>query len=164
MVKLLLSSASVVPTPPWMLTETVPARSLADIPADGREFSLVMVRRMPDGTLAYTRDGALKTDSSGRIVTSDGLPVQGGFQPVPNGTTNITISSNGNVTYTFGKNFDDNAYLAIDGVKIISDNGWANNTGGYTVNVATPDGGATVLLLGLGLTACAAAQRKLQRR
>lgn len=31
---------------------TLPARSLADIPADGREFSLVMVRRMPDGTLA----------------------------------------------------------------------------------------------------------------
>jgi len=31
---------------------TLPARGLADIPADGREFSLVMVRRMPDGTLA----------------------------------------------------------------------------------------------------------------
>lgn len=31
---------------------TLPPRSLADIPADGREFSLVMVRRMPDGQLA----------------------------------------------------------------------------------------------------------------
>jgi flagellar basal-body rod protein FlgG len=49
---------------------------------------------------AYTRDGAFKTDSTGRIVTSDGLPVIGGFQPVPAGTTNITISSNGNITYT----------------------------------------------------------------
>ena len=37
---------------------------------------------------------------NGRIVTSDGLPVIGGFQPVPAGTTNITIGSNGNVTYT----------------------------------------------------------------
>jgi flagellar basal-body rod protein FlgG len=53
-----------------------------------------------DGTLAYTRDGALKTSADGRIVTSDGLPLQGGFQPVPSGTTNITISSNGQVTYT----------------------------------------------------------------
>ncbi len=56
--------------------------------------------QMPDGTNAYTRDGAFKTDSTGRIVTSDGLPVVGGFQPVPSGTTNITIGSNGNVTYT----------------------------------------------------------------
>jgi flagellar basal-body rod protein FlgG len=56
--------------------------------------------QMPDGSLAYTRDGALKTDSSGRIVTSDGYPLQGGFQPVPAGTTNITISSTGAVTYT----------------------------------------------------------------
>jgi flagellar basal-body rod protein FlgG len=53
-----------------------------------------------DGTRAYTRDGAFKTTSDGRIVTSDGLPLQGGFQPVPSGTTNITISSDGQVTYT----------------------------------------------------------------
>ena len=56
--------------------------------------------QMPDGTLAYTRDGALKTDSTGQIVTSDGYPVQGGFQPVPAGTTNITITASGAVTYT----------------------------------------------------------------
>ena len=55
--------------------------------------------QMPDGTLAYTRDGALKTDSSGRIVNSDGYPLQGGFQPVPAGTTNVNISGTGAVTY-----------------------------------------------------------------
>src|SRR3984885_4255305 len=55
---------------------------------------------MPDGTLAYTRDGSLKTDSSGRITTSDGLPVQNGFQPIPIGTTAINISTNGQVTTT----------------------------------------------------------------
>lgn len=56
--------------------------------------------QLPDGSRAYTRDGALKTASDGRIVTSDGLPLQGGFQAVPAGTTNITIASNGEVTYT----------------------------------------------------------------
>ena len=55
--------------------------------------------QLPDGSRAYTRDGALKTASDGRITTSDGLPVQGGFQPVPQGTTSITISSTGEVTY-----------------------------------------------------------------
>src|SRR5580692_2959087 len=54
--------------------------------------------QMPDGTLAYTRDGALKTNSEGVVSTSDGYPVQGGFQPIATGTTNITISSNGAVT------------------------------------------------------------------
>lgn len=56
--------------------------------------------QMPDGTRAYTRDGALKTASDGRIVTSDGLPLQGGFQAVPSGTTNISIATDGTVTYT----------------------------------------------------------------
>jgi flagellar basal-body rod protein FlgG len=56
--------------------------------------------QMPDGTLAYTRDGAFKVSATGQIVTSDGLPLQAGFQPVPQGTTNITIGSNGTVTYT----------------------------------------------------------------
>src|SRR5882724_10427225 len=31
--------------------------------------------QMADGSRAYTRDGALKTSSDGRIVTSDGLPL-----------------------------------------------------------------------------------------
>jgi flagellar basal-body rod protein FlgG len=68
-----------------------------DVAVQGDGFFEV---QMPDGTRAYTRDGAFKTDSQGRIVTSDGLPLQGGFQPVTAGTTNITISSNGNVTYS----------------------------------------------------------------
>ena len=67
-----------------------------DVAVQGDGFFEV---QMPDGTLAYTRDGAFKTSSDGRVVTSDGLPLQAGFQPVPAGTTNITIGSNGNVTY-----------------------------------------------------------------
>src|ERR1051325_1309286 len=55
--------------------------------------------QLPDGTRAYTRDGALKTASDGRITTSDGLVLQGGFQPVPQGTTSISISPTGEVTY-----------------------------------------------------------------
>jgi len=56
--------------------------------------------QLPDGTKAYTRDGALKTASDGRITTSDGLPVQGGFQPIAAGTTAISISPTGDVTTT----------------------------------------------------------------
>lgn len=56
--------------------------------------------QMPDGTRAYTRDGALKMDSEGRITTNDGLVVQSGFQPIPSGTTSISISPNGEITTT----------------------------------------------------------------
>ncbi len=55
--------------------------------------------QLPDGTRAYTRDGAFKTASDGRITTSEGLALQGGFQAVPAGTTNITIAPSGDVTY-----------------------------------------------------------------
>ncbi len=68
-----------------------------DIAIQGNGFFEV---QMPDGTLSYTRDGSFKTDSQGRVVTSDGYPVQGGFQPVPAGTTGITITASGSVTYT----------------------------------------------------------------
>jgi len=56
--------------------------------------------QMPDGTRAYTRDGSLKTASDGRITTSEGLVLQGGFQPIPTGTTSVTISPNGAITTT----------------------------------------------------------------
>jgi flagellar basal-body rod protein FlgG len=54
--------------------------------------------QLSDGSQAYTRDGALKLASDGRVTTNDGLVVQGGWQPIPSGTTKITISSTGEVT------------------------------------------------------------------
>jgi flagellar basal-body rod protein FlgG len=56
--------------------------------------------QMPDGSKAYTRDGALKTAGDGRITTSDGLVLQSGFQPIPSGTTNISIAPTGEITTT----------------------------------------------------------------
>ena len=67
---------------------------------------------MPDGTLAYTRDGSLKTNSQGQIVTSDGLPVANGFQPIPAGTTTVSISSSGQVTTT-GANGTQNSQVTL---------------------------------------------------
>jgi len=68
--------------------------------------------QLPDGTRAYTRDGALKTASDGRVTTSDGLVVQSGFQPIPSGTTSVSISTNGEVT-TNGANGTQNFKLQL---------------------------------------------------
>ena len=54
--------------------------------------------QLPDGSRAYTRDGSMKTASDGRVTTSDGLVLQGGFQPIPAGTTQISIAGNGEIT------------------------------------------------------------------
>ena len=71
-----------------------------DIAINGDGF--LQVQR-PDGSYAYTRDGALKLDNTGHVVTSDGLPVLGGFQVVPPGTSSVSIAPNGQVT-TIGTN------------------------------------------------------------
>jgi flagellar basal-body rod protein FlgG len=52
---------------------------------------------MPDGTIAYTRSGAFKLDSEGRIVNSDGYPLEPSIT-VPANTTSITASSDGKIT------------------------------------------------------------------
>jgi flagellar basal-body rod protein FlgG len=52
----------------------------------------------PDGTTAYTRDGGLKIGPDGTVVTNDGMPVLGGFQPIPVDAQNVAISPNGQVT------------------------------------------------------------------
>ena len=71
-----------------------------DVAIQGEGFFEV---QLPDGSRAYTRDGALKTASDGRVTTSDGMVLQGGFQPIPTGTTSISIASTGEVT-TNGSN------------------------------------------------------------
>jgi flagellar basal-body rod protein FlgG len=54
----------------------------------------------PDGTIGYTRDGSFKLNAEGQVVTTDGLPVLSGFQPVPAGTTSVSISQTGLATMT----------------------------------------------------------------
>ncbi|VBB08915.1 flagella basal body rod proteins signature [Lucifera butyrica] len=52
---------------------------------------------MPDGTLAYTRDGSFSKDSNGILVTSEGYPVEPQIN-VPSDATSISVSSTGDVT------------------------------------------------------------------
>ncbi|WP_374606306.1 flagellar basal-body rod protein FlgG [Diaphorobacter nitroreducens] len=67
-----------------------------DVAIDGNGFFEV---QLPDGTTGYTRDGAFKLDSQGRIVTTNGLPVQPGLT-VPADAKSISISERGVVSVT----------------------------------------------------------------
>jgi flagellar basal-body rod protein FlgG len=68
-----------------------------DMAINGDGFLAV---KKADGNTAYTRDGALKVDNSGQVMTSDGLQVLSGFGTIPTGTTSISIASTGVVTVT----------------------------------------------------------------
>ncbi|RME20797.1 MAG: flagellar basal-body rod protein FlgG [Deltaproteobacteria bacterium] len=65
-----------------------------DIAIEGRGFFRV---RLPSGQLAYTRDGAFRTDRDGRIVTAAGDPLDPPLE-VPPDTTRVTVSREGLVT------------------------------------------------------------------
>jgi len=61
---------------------------------EGRGFFQVL---MPDGTLAYTRDGTFQMDSQGQVVTSMGYQVQPSIS-IPDGAQSITIGNDGTVS------------------------------------------------------------------
>lgn len=71
-----------------------------DVAIEGRGFMTVL---MPDGTQAYTRDGSLKLDNTGQIVTSNGYPIQPSMT-IPAQTTQVTIGNDGTVSATIAGN------------------------------------------------------------
>ncbi|WP_346353610.1 flagellar basal-body rod protein FlgG [Azotosporobacter soli] len=54
---------------------------------------------MPDGTLAYTRNGAFQRDSQGRIVTSEGYPIEPAIT-IPSTATAVMVSKDGRISAT----------------------------------------------------------------
>lgn len=67
-----------------------------DLVIEGDGFFQIL---QPDGTTAYSRAGAFKLDSEGRIVNSDGYPLEPGIS-IPANTTGISVSSDGRVSVT----------------------------------------------------------------
>ncbi len=65
-----------------------------DVAVQGRGFLQVT---MPDGTIAYTRDGSLHLDQNGQIVTANGYAVDPAVS-VPANAQSITIGSDGTVS------------------------------------------------------------------
>ena len=65
-----------------------------DMAIEGRAFLPVL---RADGQLAYTRDGALRLDAQGQLVTSSGNPVEPPIS-IPSEATDISISPNGAVS------------------------------------------------------------------
>ena len=67
-----------------------------DLAINGNGFFQI---EMPDGSLAYTRDGAFQLDSNGQVVTSNGYPLSPSIT-IPQDTLSITVSRDGIVSVT----------------------------------------------------------------
>ena len=65
---------------------------------------------MPDGTIKYTRDGALRTNATGEIVTTTGYPIEPAIT-ISSNITNIDIEKDGSVNVT-----DDTGAQSVAGI------------------------------------------------
>ncbi len=65
-----------------------------DVAIKGRGFFQIL---MPDGNLAYSRDGSFQRNSQGEMVTANGYAVQPGIN-IPDGAQTITIGGDGVVS------------------------------------------------------------------
>lgn len=90
-----------------------------DIAIEGEGFLQV---DMPNGNTGYTRSGALKRDSNGRLTTSDGYPILPAIT-IPDGSRQITISESGIVSAIIG---DDTVSTEVGNLELAT---FTNNSG-----------------------------------
>ncbi|HEX6999702.1 MAG TPA: flagellar basal-body rod protein FlgG [Gammaproteobacteria bacterium] len=67
-----------------------------DVAIEGRGFFQVL---LPDGTVAYTRDGSFQVNRDGQLVTAGGFEVQPGIV-IPENAQTVSISQDGIVAAT----------------------------------------------------------------
>lgn len=67
-----------------------------DVAIEGKGFLQVL---MPDGNLAYSRDGSMQVDSQGQMVTPNGYAIQPSIN-IPIDAQSITIAKDGIVSVT----------------------------------------------------------------
>ncbi|GGI92824.1 flagellar basal-body rod protein FlgG [Halopseudomonas pertucinogena] len=65
-----------------------------DMAINGRGFFQIL---MPDGNIGYTRDGSFHLDADGRIVTSNGYPLEPGIN-LPEDVQTFTVGEDGTVS------------------------------------------------------------------
>lgn len=80
-----------------------------DIAIEGRGFLSVF---RENGEIAYTRAGQLKLDQTGRLVSSEGLPLEPPIT-IPEGATDISIAADGTVSAKVGDQMSELGQLQI---------------------------------------------------
>jgi flagellar basal-body rod protein FlgG len=67
-----------------------------DLAIEGQGYFQVL---RPDGTIGYSRAGNFHLSAEGKVVTSDGMPIQPEIQ-IPEGAQSVTVGTDGTVSVT----------------------------------------------------------------
>ncbi len=121
-----------------------------DVAINGNGFFQV---QMPDGTLAYTRDGNFRVNAQGQLVTSNGYPLQPAMA-VPQNATSLTIAKDGvvsvttpgTVNHTQVGTFQLANFINPAGLRSLGENLYAETEAAGTANLATPGANGTGVL------------------
>ncbi|MCO5414738.1 flagellar basal-body rod protein FlgG [Ralstonia mojiangensis] len=113
-----------------------------DVAINGNGFFQV---QMPDGTLAYTRDGNFQINAQGQLVTSSGYAVQPAVT-VPQNATSLTIGKDGVVTVTTPGTVNNTQvgtfqlanFINPAGLRSLGENLYAETEASGTANLANP--------------------------
>ncbi|MDK2896853.1 MAG: flagellar basal-body rod protein FlgG [Candidatus Atribacteria bacterium] len=122
-----------------------------DLVIEGDGFFQVL---MPDGTIAYTRDGSFKLDAEGRLVTSDGFPLEPPIV-IPLEAESVTVGQDGTVTVKLPGETESQEVGVLELARFINPAGLTSR--GRNLYLATEASGDPQLgtpgLLGLGTIA-----------
>jgi flagellar basal-body rod protein FlgG len=80
---------------------------------------------MPDGTIAYSRDGSLKLNNDGTLVTADGYYLEPQIS-IPQDTTSVNIDTDGTVTVLVVGSVEPQQVGQIELAKFINPGGLKN--------------------------------------
>jgi flagellar basal-body rod protein FlgG len=113
-----------------------------DVAIKGRGFFQVL---MPDGNLAYTRDGTFQKNAEGELVTANGYSIQPSIQ-IPQDAQSVTIGADGTVSVQLpGQaqpssvgNLDTVDFVNPTGLQPIGENLYIETASSGTANPGTP--------------------------
>ncbi len=109
-----------------------------DLAIEGGGFFQIL---LPEGDIAYTRDGSLKVDAMGNLLTSDGYYVEPPVT-IPADTANVVISEDGRVLIEVAGQMDLEEVGQIRLVRFINPSGLRPI--GKNLLIATPASGEAV--------------------
>jgi flagellar basal-body rod protein FlgG len=102
---------------------------------------------MPDGSIAYTRDGTWKLSADGRVVNNDGLPLEPSLT-IPSDATGIVIQPDGRVLITTATTTEPSEIGRIELARFINPAG-LENLGGNLYKQTSASGDPLVAQPGL---------------
>lgn len=119
-----------------------PTENPLDIAVQGKGYFQIT---QPDGTIAYTRDGAFQLSPDGIIVTADGFQLQPSIT-IPQNATSISINQSGEVSVTIQGQTDPQilgqiqtaAFINPPGLQAIGNNLFLETSASGTPLLGTP--------------------------